>query len=86
MRIWATVWTDNQKVADTVIDTDFRKARDVTDWEPLIGDAATKLLLSRPVILKKHIRELHSFNRAVFRWDDFMEPVDFDKFVVELIH
>lgn len=85
MRIWATVWKDNQRVQDVIIDTAFKKARDISDWEPLIGEAAQSLKLSRPVILKKHISELTNFGRAVFRWDDFIESVDFDRFVVELI-
>ncbi len=36
-----------------------------------------------PVILKHHIRGFHSFNITTFKAEDFVESVDFDKFVLE---
>ena len=36
--------------------------------------------------LKKHLKELEDFSRVVFRADDFMEPVDFDKFEIEIFY
>ncbi|MFR0882855.1 MAG: hypothetical protein ACLSH5_06180 [Christensenellales bacterium] len=37
-------------------------------------------------MLKKHLKELEDFSRVVFRADDFMEPVDFDKFEIEIFY
>ena len=34
--------------------------------------------------LEEHVKDMERFNHAVFLPDDFMEPVDFDRFEVEL--
>ena len=36
-----------------------------------------------PVLLKHHTRSFHSFNIVTFKSSDFVESVDFDKFVLE---
>ena len=41
--------------------------------------------LSRPVVLQKHLNELERFNHTQFRQTDFMEPVSFDRFDVEIL-
>lgn len=43
-----------------------------------------ELDIPRPIILNKHFRQLNKFNHAVFKVDDFVESVDFDRFIVEL--
>ncbi|MEI3424981.1 MAG: hypothetical protein V8Q85_07965 [Christensenellales bacterium] len=45
---------------------------------------ATKLDLSRPVLLKKHLNELNTFRHTAFLPSDFMEGVDFSKFTLQL--
>ena len=40
----------------------------------------------RHAVSKKHLKELEDFSRVVFRADDFMEPVDFDKFEIEIFY
>ena len=86
MKIWGLVRTDQRIVRDIVIELDYKKRDDVQEWSAVIGDAARELDLSRPVVLKKHIKELHSFGRTVFKPSDFMESVDFDKFEIEIFH
>lgn len=41
--------------------------------------------LSVPVILTRHVRDLETFQRAVFRETDFMERIDFDRLDVEIL-
>ena len=80
MKIWGRIYRDNKAVLDALSDAEAQKASDVLDWTAILDDICKKLDLSRPVILKKHEKELERFSRTVFRPSDFMESVDFDKF------
>lgn len=85
MRLWATIRNGHRIVRETTLETGFAKRDQVADWPALIGEACHALDLARPVILKKHLKDLQSFSRAVFKAEDFMEPVDFERFEVEAI-
>ena len=80
MKIRGRIYRDNKSVSDALSDAEAQKASDVHDWTAILDDICKKLDLSRPVILKKHEKELERFSRTVFRPSDFMESVDFDKF------
>ena len=51
---------------------------------PVLHELCQALDLSRPVILEKHIRELGQFSHTIFRQSDFMEPILFDRFEIEI--
>lgn len=51
---------------------------------PILHVLCQALDLSRPVMLEKHVRELDQFSHTVFRQRDFMEPVSFDRFEIEI--
>lgn len=84
MRIWAAKRTVNKIIGDVVISFDIRTKAEVDDWNPIIGELAEALDLARPVLLKKHIRDLDQFSHTAFLPSDFMEPFDFDKLTVEI--
>ena len=52
---------------------------------PVFHELCQALDLSRPVVLQKHLNELERFNHTQFRQTDFMEPVSFDRFDVEIL-
>ncbi len=85
MRIWATIRNGHRIQSDAIIETSHTKREQIDDWPALIGEACQALDLSRPVILKKHLKELHDFSRAVFKAEDFMEPVNFQRFEIEVL-
>ena len=37
------------------------------------------------MILRKHVNDLIHFSRVVFKPADFIEPVDFDEFEIEIL-
>jgi hypothetical protein len=41
--------------------------------------------LSEPMWLEKHSKEFSEYNRATFYPEDFVESIDFDKLVIDLI-
>ena len=84
MKVWARIRKDNKTVAEHVIAIPEKSACEVENWAGAIGELCHELNLSRPVILKKHVRDFESFNHTVFRPGDFMEKVDFDRLEVEL--
>ena len=84
MKLWGKIRKDNHTLADAVIVIHVKHAYEVEDWGEPFSELCRKLNLSRPVILKKHARDLEQFSHAVFRPADFLEPVEFDRFEVEL--
>ncbi len=84
MKMWGKVRVDNSTVDDAIIVIHAKTAKDVEDWSEPFAMLCHKLNLSRPVILKKHIRDLEQFSHVFFLPADFIEPVSFDKFEVEL--
>ena len=58
----------------------------LADLNELISPLCQELDLSRPLMLKKHLKEIEDFSRVVFHPSDFIEPVDFDRFEVEIFY
>ena len=84
MKVWGKIRKDNRTRADETVTVHVKSAYELEDWSEPMAELCRKLNLSRPVILKKHVRELEQFSHTVFFPGDFMEPVDFDRFEVEL--
>ncbi len=84
MKVWARVRRDNKTIAQHVVEIEQKSAAEVKCWQEPIGELCRALNLSRPVILKKHIRDLESFSHTHFSPGDFMENVDFDRLEIEL--
>lgn len=84
MKYWGVLRTDGRIVKDVLLETPHRTKADVADYAALVNELCRALDLSQPVFLKKHVRDFEQFARAVFKPEDFMEPVHFDKFEVEL--
>ena len=84
MKLWGTVRKNNEIIRQHTIEYAGLTRGMADEWDELIGPLCHELDLSRPVMLKKHLKELEDFSRVVFRADDFMEPVDFDKFEIEI--
>lgn len=85
MRLWATIRDGHRILRETIIEANYARLDQVEDWAALLGEACQALDLARPVLLKKHNKDLASFSRAVFKPEDFMEPVSFQRFEVEAI-
>jgi hypothetical protein len=84
MKIWGIIRSEQSIEKDVVLEFENQNRDEIRDWERIIGETARALDLSRPVILKKHIRELQNFSRTVFKQADFMENIFFDKFEIEI--
>ena len=70
---------------ETVREFSSARPRDMEGWSVLLHELCQDLDLCRPVFLRKHLNDLTHFSRVVFRPADFIEPVDFDQFEVEIL-
>lgn len=72
-------------IGECTLQTAYQKREQVEDWPGLIGEACHALDLARPVILQKHLQDIDRFSRAIFKAEDFMEPIAFDRLEIEAI-
>ncbi len=84
MKIWATVRSDHRIVGEEMREFP-QSPQNVENWGEIIGALCRPLDLSCPVLLKKHENDLLRFSRAVFKPDDFLESVSFDRFEIEIL-
>ena len=85
MRIWAKTLTRQKIQSEVVREFTLARPSDFEGWMPVLHELCQALDLSRPVLLEKHIAELDRFNHTQFRQSDFMEPIAFDRFDIEVL-
>lgn len=84
MKVWARLRRDNKTIGQYVAEVAAKSASEVENWSEPFSEICRELNLARPVVLKKHIRDLEEFGHTAFRPGDFMENVDFDRLEIEL--
>lgn len=84
MRIWAKTIHNHKIQSEVVREFSLARPSDLKGWMPVLHELCQALDLSRPVVLEKHIRELELFSHTAFRPSDFMEPICFDRFEIEI--
>ena len=85
MRIWAKVLQDHKIMQETVREFSSARPSDLEGWGMIIHELCQDLDLCRPLILRKHVNDLKQFSRVVFKPSDFIEPVYFDEFEIEVL-
>jgi len=84
MRIWAKTIIDHKIHTEVVQEFALARPSDILGWTPIIGELCHALDVERPVVLKKHIHDLSTFNRVLFRRTDFMDAIPFDWLELEI--
>ena len=89
MRLWGQTFRSGQRTKEFLVELNITKRIELRVNENMFISALSELSrcmdLERPVIMQKHLEDLYKFGRSVFLPSDFVEEVDFDRFVVELI-
>ncbi|MGI6192340.1 MAG: hypothetical protein ACOYI3_02070 [Christensenellales bacterium] len=86
MKLWGILRKRQKIAASQVTEATPNAALSPEEWlHEAIGEICSSMDIARPVILKKHADDFQKFSRVVFLKDDFMEPVAFDRFEIELI-
>ncbi|MDR1620533.1 MAG: hypothetical protein LBS18_07730 [Clostridiales bacterium] len=84
MKIWALLRKQQKIKKDIVIEFPQPRPAGLHEWQLVLGEICQALQIGRPVVLSKHIAQLRQFSRTAFMRDDFIEPITFDKFEVEI--
>lgn len=81
IKIWAKIVKDNKIIKQCV----FKKEGEVdySEFYSYLSEICSTLELATPVLVKTHIFNYAKFNHVKFIKDDFLEPIDFDKLVLE---
>lgn len=82
-RIWAKVFEEDHIIAQTTYEREEKFT--YSQFFRYLADICNELDVPTPVLLKPHVFQYAKFNHVVFRPRDFMEPVSFDKLVLENI-
>jgi len=81
VRIWAKIMKDNKLVKDMIYESiDIFRPRDLYLY---LQEICHTLDISSPAVLKSHENNYSNFNICTFLPRDFVEPVDFDKLIIE---
>ena len=82
-RIWAKILKDGKILSQTTYEKDAKFS--YSDFFSYLADICDTLDVPTPVLMKTHLFNYAKFRHVVFRPSDFMEPVPFDRLVLENI-
>lgn len=82
-KVWARAMSKDKIIFDRVFELDDDFSAD--NFFCQVAEICQAMDVSTPVILQKHIDEMQKFNHSIFLSNEFMESVDFDKFIIERI-
>ena len=82
-RIWAKVLKEGHIQKQYVYESSKKFA--YSEFFSYLTDICGELDVPTPVLIKTHILNYAKFNHVVFRPDDFIEEVPFDKLLLENI-
>ena len=82
MKAWIRTIKEGKTIADTVAEITSFSAMALTES---LRENLLPLDIPTPVIIEQKARHLETFNTVRFKRDDFVESVDFDAMVIELL-
>lgn len=80
MKLWIKTYVGD-KITNSIVLSKKGVSRDVFD--EMLKEAVDAFDLSTPVVLSQRFHHFANYNSVKFLPRDFVEPVDFDKLVVE---
>ncbi len=82
-RIWAKLLEDGRISKQYTFESDAQFS--YSDFFAYLSEICEKLDIPTPVLLKPHIFQYAKFRHVVFRPSDFIEPLGYDRLVLENI-
>lgn len=83
IRIWAKVVKKGKIIKQFVLEK--QKNIDYADFFEYLREICENLDIPSPVLIKQHLFNYAKYNNVKFVADDFMEPISFDRLVLENI-
>lgn len=81
IKIWGKIVSTDKIIKSKTVKVDAKN----TTFFDMLKDLCSTLNIPTPVLLDKHVYDFNMFNMCIFRKDDFIEEVVFDKFLLEHI-
>lgn len=82
IKIWGKLLSNDKIIKSNEIEIDETK----TSFFDMLREMSAKLSIPTPVLLDKHVYDFNVFKICVFKPDDFVESVIFDRFVLEYLN
>lgn len=82
MKLWIKT-IKGEKITNSVI-YQVHGVYDPKNLTQYLTDICFGLDIPRPIIIEKHIKDMENFNHTIFKTNDFVENVDFDKLWIEV--
>ena len=82
IKIWGKLICNEKVIKSNTIEVDEK----TSSFFDMLNDLSASLNIPPPVLLDKHVYDFNLFNMCVFKPDDFVESVIFDKFTLEHLH
>ena len=81
IKIWGKLVVKDTVIKSQTIEVDETS----TSFFEMLKGLSESLNIATPVLLDKHVYDFNLFHTCIFKPDDFVESVVFDKFVLELL-
>ena len=81
IKIWGKLLVDDKVIKGKTVEVDETS----TTFFDMLKQLSGLLNIPTPVLLDKHVYDFNLFKICTFKPDDFVESVNFDRFVLELL-
>ena len=81
IKIWGKLLVDDKLIKGKEIEVDEKR----TTFFDMLKNLCSVLNVPTPVLLDKHVYDFNVFKMCTFKPDDFVEPVNFDRLVLEYL-
>ena len=82
VKIWGKILVEDKIIKGVTISVD----ASTTSFFEVLQELSYQLNIPTPILMDKHVHDFNLFHFCYFRPDDFVESVNFDKLVLELIN
>lgn len=84
MRLWGRVILENRAIKDITAEANLGKGYQA-DLQECIMEICDKFDIEKPYWLKNNVKEYNQRRKTSFTKENFIEEIQFDKFVIEEI-
>ena len=82
IKIWGKLVVEDKIIKSETIEVEPSK----TSFFEVLQELAYRLNVPTPILMDKHVHDFNLFHFCSFRPDDFVESINFDKLVLQLIN
>lgn len=83
MKIWAQIHKGEKMITSYLYEV--KEKFNIENFEQYLTEICELLDIPRPITLRSHLKHFSEFNNAIYKPIDFIESVDFNKFVLEAV-